>query len=165
MNEAAWRKLLKQVGEGQVVPVIGPQVLDAASPDGALQARVARRLLELYEPDARPELPPWRELHEVVSILKPRVNLQDLYSDVHDALVEFSSEPIATAPAAIRQLAAITDFRLYVTLTPDDLLAQCLRQRIAVNEVVHAPKWGTDDWADLPSWAVRRAEVQLLTVR
>ena len=163
MNEGAWRKLIKQLREGQVVPVIGPELLDGPAPGGGLQARVARRLLALYDPDARPELAPWRELHEVVSLLKTRVNLQDLYSDAHDALVEFSSEPIERAPAAIRQLSAITDFRLYVTLTPDDLLARCLRQRIAVNEVVHAPKWGSDDWADLPAdWAARRGEVQLL---
>ena len=163
MNDGAWRKLIKQIREGQVVPLVGPQLLEGTTPGSSVQARLARRLLELYDPGADPELPPGRELHEAVSRLKPRVNVQDLYSDAHDAMVEFSSEPLEAAPEAIRQLAAITDFRLLVTLTPDDLLARCLRQRIAVNEIVHAPKWGTDDWLDLPAdWAARRGEVQLL---
>ena len=38
-------------------------------------------------------------------------------------------------PEPIRQLAEIADFRLFVTLTPDDLLARSLRKRCAVNEI------------------------------
>jgi hypothetical protein len=159
MNEASWKRLLKQIRDGYVVPVVGPQLL--TSGDGSLQARVAGRVLRLHgaEIGATP-LPAFHELHEAVSLLKPSVNLQDLYSDVHDAIVE---ETAGETPVAIGQLSRIADFRLFVTLTPDELLARSLRRRCAVNEVVHAPRWGTEDWADLPGdWATRRGEAHVL---
>jgi hypothetical protein len=66
-------------------------------------------------------------------------------------------------PLAIRQLAEISDFRLFVTLTPDDLLARCLRQRVAVNEIVHSPYLPSSENGDLPTdWQQRNGEVQLL---
>jgi hypothetical protein len=161
MNEASWKRLLKQIRDGYVVPVVGPQLLVAADGRGSLQARVADRVLRLHGVEIGPTpLPPFHELHEAVSLLKPTVNLQDLYSDVHDAIAE---ETAGETPAAISQLSRIADFRLFVTLTPDDLLARSLRRRCAVNEVMHAPRLGTDDWADLPrDWGTRRGEAQVL---
>jgi hypothetical protein len=60
-------------------------------------------------------------------------------------------------------LAQISGFRLYVTLTPDDLLAQSLGKRCAVNEIIHSPNLPTSEGRDLPSdWKTRPGEVQLL---
>lgn len=170
MNEAAWKRLLRQIRDGYVVPVIGPQLLVSA--DGVtLQSRIAARLLAMHGEDGGDGEGPagarFGELHEAVSRLKSRVGLQDLYCDINDAIAEVCAQDSAGAgaalPPALRQLAAITDFRLLVTLNPDDLLARALRQRCAVAEFVHAPRWGSEHWADLPAdWAARSGEVQLL---
>jgi len=167
MNESAWKRLLRQIRDGYVVPVVGPQLLVA--PDGTtVSSRVAARLLEMHdEPAAVPPSPRFGELHEAVLRLKPRVSLQDLYCDINDALAAVCAEavahPDAEMPPALRQLAAITDFRLLVTLNSDDLLARALRHRSAVAEFVHAPRWGSEHWSDLSAdWASRSGEVQLL---
>ena len=50
-----------------------------------------------------------------------------------------------------------------MTLTPDDLLARCLRGRCAVNEIVHSPNLPTSEGKDLPTdWKTRPGEVFLL---
>jgi TIR domain/SIR2-like domain len=162
MNEAAWKRLLRQIRDGYVVPVVGPQLLVA--PDGTtLQGRIAGRLLDAHgEAFDAAAATRFRELHDVITQLKAGVSLQDLYCDINDAIAEVGAEA-GLLPEPIRQLAAITDFRLFVTLNPDDLLAGALRKRCAVNETVHAPRSGSENWRDLPTdWATRHGEVQLL---
>jgi hypothetical protein len=67
------------------------------------------------------------------------------------------------APEAVAQLAAISHFRLLVTLTIDDLLARVLRRRCAVNEVIHSPYLPTSEAVDLaPDWLKRAGETNLL---
>ncbi|WP_157269661.1 toll/interleukin-1 receptor domain-containing protein [Azohydromonas aeria] len=167
MNEAAWRRLLGQIRDGMVVPVVGAQLLVGAGGQPPLQSRVARLLLQWHADDGiDPDmpLPAFRELQEAVSLLKPRVNLQDLYGDVHAALRELTAgDDAAVVPEPIRQLAQISDFRLLVTLTPDELLARSLRRRCAVNEIVHSPRLPTSEGRDLPlDWQSRAGEAQLL---
>jgi hypothetical protein len=168
MNEAAWRRLLSQIRDGMVVPVVGPQLLVGAEGQASLQARVAELLLQWHEGeegvDHATPLPPGRELSEAVARLKPRANLQDLYGDVHAALQELTQgEDEAVVPLPIRQLAQITDFRLLVTLTPDDLLARSLRRRCALSEIVHSPRLPTSEGRDLPAdWPARAGEAWLL---
>lgn len=168
MNEATWRRLLGLMRDGFVVPIIGARLL--VGPDGrsSLQARVAERLLALYGVDVgdRP-LPLFRELNEAVTRLltadRNPPKLQDLYTDVHEAIAEVTAAPDFRIPTPIQQLAEITDFRLLVTLTPDDLLARSLRQRCAVNEIVHSPVLPSTEESDLPAdWSKRPAEANLL---
>lgn len=167
MNDRSWDRLLRSIEDGLVVPVLGRQLF--TGPEGSdegLQSQVARRLLEFHgrDPDAEP-LPRFRELDEAVSRIKHDCDLQDLYADVHDIIGELTADGERSAPEPIRQIAAITHFRLFVTLTPDDLLARCLRRRCAVNEVVHSPYLPTSEGSDLPNdWQSRPAEVQLLYV-
>jgi hypothetical protein len=91
--------------------------------------------------------------------------LQDIYADVDEAIRGVTGADDFVVPTPIRQLAEITGFRLFVTLTLDDLLARSLRRRCAVNEIVHSPKLPTSERRDLPpDWSERRGEVQLVTV-
>ena len=169
MNEADWKRLLRQIRQGYVVPVVGSQFLSSlgAQPgQPSFQQAVAAELLATYglaaEPMALPEVFP---VSQAVTRLRREAGaaLQDLYTDVHDAIETVTTRAEAHLPPAMQQLVAITDFRLYVSTTSDDLLARCLRRRTAVREVVHAPKLPTSEWQDLPAdWATRAGEVQLM---
>ena len=103
------------------------------------------------------------ELSEVVTRLKDKYNLQDLYADIHDAIEQLASAIGSNIPEPVNKIAAITSFRLFVTLTPDDLLTRCLRTRCATNEIIYSPYLPTSEGSDLPrDWLSRQGEVQLL---
>ena len=161
MNEVSWKRLLNQIRDGYVIPVLGSELLVDA--EGVpLQRRIALALLAAHEVEPETELPAFHELNAAVALLKSRTSLQDLYADIDDALCAVTAAEGAL-PAAIRQLAEITDFRLFVTLTPDDLLARCLRRRCAVTEIVHSPKLPSSESRDLdPDWRERPGEAQVL---
>jgi len=120
-------------------------------PDGqtSLQAQIAARLLKDCDKDpAAVVLPAFGELNAAVSLLKDGVkHPSDLYDYVHSAIRKVTRATDFATPEPIRQLAQIADFRLMVTLTPDDLLARALRRRCAVYEVIHSPE---NDVKDLP---------------
>jgi hypothetical protein len=164
MNEASWKRLLNKIRESNVVPIIGSRLL--VGPDGqtSLQKQVAERLMQDcgQEVGGAP-LPPFRELSEAVSRLKGTVEPQDLYDCVHDAILAVTGASDFAVPAPIQQLAEIADFRLFVTLTPDDLLARSLRRRREVNEIVHSPNLPTSEGKDLPlDWKTRPGETHVL---
>jgi len=173
MNDSAWHRLLEKIAESNVVPIIGSRLLVDAGGE-SLQAKIAKRLVDdaaksadrplppLPTPDPSHDINPFRELNSAISVLKEDFETQDLYDMVNDAMRCVLPDNVLV-PAPIRQLAQISGFRLYVTLTPDDLLARSLRQRVAVNEIVHSPNLPTSEGKDLPAdWKDRGGEVQLL---
>lgn len=163
MKDKDWRRLLDLMRDGTVVPVVGSRLLVDA--DGhSLTGRIARRLLDENDvelPDA--ELVPFREINQVVTRLKRQLrNPQDLYGDIDSALQDLRRDGLAV-PTALQQLAQITDFRLMVTVTPDDLLAQALTDAgRRVHEIVHSPKLPTEEVTDLADWTQPSSPVQLL---
>jgi len=169
--ERFWNRLLKSIEERDVVPVIGSQLLAWGEPDNpqTLQRLVAERMLQSYGVDPSSlSLTLNRELPDAVFNInkldvKPPVNPQDLYGDVSDALDTVITQHNFQAPEAIAQLAAISDFRLLVTLNVDDLLARALRTRCAVNEIIPSPYLPTSEAVDLaPDWIKRTGETNLL---
>ncbi|MBC7961643.1 MAG: toll/interleukin-1 receptor domain-containing protein, partial [Steroidobacteraceae bacterium] len=151
MNERAWINLMNKIREGNVIPIIGPQLLVEADGHTSLQARIAARLLQDcgMDPGEVP-LPPFRELNAAVSQLKGSVDDSELYDCVNNAIHNVTSASDFAMPEPIRQLSQIADFRLFVTLTPDDLLARSLRQRCAANEIIHSLKLASEATPDLP---------------
>jgi hypothetical protein len=166
MNEGSWRRLLGQIRDGFVVPIAGCRLLVDGGGKSSVQAQVAQELLSAYrEKIGDEQLPPFRELNEAVTRLRASgaARLQDIYADVDAAIRKLTSAKDFVTPLPIRLLSEITDFRLFVTLTSDDLLARSMRSRRAVNEIVHAPKLPTSEGKDLPpDWSQRPGEVQLL---
>ncbi len=167
MKDKDWRRLLEQMRNGLVVPVIGSRLLVDAQ-GVPLSARVAQMVIDEAELDINPKsLPPFRELNELVTRLKAQrvdpVELQALYGDVDAALRRLEAEGLEV-PTPLRQLAAITDFPLMVTVSHDGLLARALGEAgRGVNEVVHSPKLPTSEGADLPlDWQEREGVVQVL---
>ena len=164
MNEAAWKRLLDKIRESNVVPIVGPRLLVGADPPSSLQKQIAERLLaDCGQEVGEVPLPPLRELSDAASRLKKIVEPQDLYDSVHDAIRAVTAAQDFVIPTPIRQLAQIADFRLFVTLTADDLLARSLRQRCAVDEIVHSPNLPTSEGKDLPrDWRSQPGETHLL---
>jgi len=164
MKESTWNQLLALMERGDVVPVVGARLLLDADGKSSLQARVAERLLVDHEVEL-PEggLTPFREVNEAVALLKGAVDAQDMYYPIFQAMVDLLKQGVKI-PRPLQQLAQITDFRLMITLTPDDLLARALVQaRRPFAEIVHSPKLPTDQVADLPpDWDPRQGAVQLL---
>lgn len=164
MNEAGWARLLEKISENNVVPIIGTRLLVGATGTTSLQAQIAARLIRQYGGESGEiALPPFREVNEIVSQLKGKVDLLDLCDDVRRALHDVSKSKDFAIPAPITQLAAIADFRLFVTLTPDDLLARSLSHRCTVNEIIHALNLTTSEGSDLPrDWEKKPGEVHIL---
>lgn len=168
LDERFWNRLLKSIEEGQVIPVIGAQLLSVGegTQRQSLERLAAEQLLRYRDVDpATVSLSPGRELHEAVSLLKnqPGINLQDIYGDVSDALDSIVNKAGFQIPEALVQLAAISDFRLMVTLSPDNLLVKALRARYAVNEIIHSPYLPTSEASDLAEdWPKRTGETNLL---
>ncbi len=167
MNDMDWGRLLGELSEGMVVPVVGSRLLVDAQGQ-PLSARVARYVIEGGKLDIDPStLPPFREINEIVARLKaknvsPRV-LDGLYSLAHKALERLEAEGLEV-PQPLRQLAAITDIRLMVSVTPDGLLSRALAEAgRGVAEIVHAPKQSTREGKDLaPDWQDQEGMAQLL---
>ncbi|NGZ97387.1 MAG: hypothetical protein CV089_14935 [Nitrospira sp. WS110] len=150
MDEAGWNRLMDNIGRNNVVPIIGSRLLVGADGQSSLQAQVAARLMKNHGKKSEEiSLPPFREINEAVSQLKQEVELVDLCNDVRRAIREVINAKDFTIPEPITQLAAIADFDLFVTLTPDDLLARSLAQRCTVNEIIHSLNLTTSDRRDL----------------
>jgi hypothetical protein len=164
MTEASWRRLLEKIRDSNVVPIVGSRLLAGADGETSLQARVATRLMIDCGKDIGDQpLSPFRELNDAVSRLKGSVDPQDLYDCVHEAICAVTTAGDFAIPPPIRQLAQIADFRLLVTLTSDDLLARCLRERCELTEIVHSPNLPTSEGRDLPKdWKARTDDAYLL---
>jgi hypothetical protein len=120
LDENAWDDLLSFIEEHRVIPIVGPELLTVVS-DGRprlLYDLLAERLATRLNVDSR-ELPEGYSLNDVVCrFLTHRGRREEAYVRLRGVLKDLEVEP----PTALRQLAAITDFDLFVSTTFDSLL-------------------------------------------
>ncbi len=135
-DDFAWDDLLDTIAEGKVVPVIGHELLEAdyAGERTTLQRLVAAALAagRGFHVDARRHF----ELGDAVAayLEQPRVRPDDPYPQVTRLIRNL--KPPFPIPEPLQQLAAIRPFDLFVSTTPDDLMARALDQvRHRGNEV------------------------------
>lgn len=127
VNEDFWDDLLGHLREQVLVPVVGPDLamVDVGDTEERLTTLIGQRLAEKYELTLSPGMTSMGEA--VAAFLRERGHDEverRLYRVVKDIIREYP------APGqGLRDLAAITDLRLFVSTTPDRLLAE------AVNEV------------------------------
>lgn len=145
-----WDRLLDSLDERSVIPIVGPDLLQVEI-DGAatrLDQYVSRRLAAI---DGLPvdDLPSARPLNYVVCQLLRRG--KDRYG-ISDDLFQIMKATNFQPSRALRQLAEITDFNLFVSTTFDSLLEK------AINEVRFGNMPGTSSISyspkrvdDLPS--------------
>ncbi|MEP7305147.1 MAG: toll/interleukin-1 receptor domain-containing protein [Acidobacteriota bacterium] len=149
-----WDDLLAFIEEGRVIPVVGAELL-TIQPEGLpavpLYRAVADRLLTLHKLNSLPQ--EHYGLYEAVSAVaaERRVRMKDLYRQIHDILKKLLAEQTPELQP-LRDLASIDHFNLFVTTTPDDLLARVLTavRGAPADEIPYAPLLPTDKRRDIP---------------
>ena len=124
LDEDAWDDLLSFIEERRVIPIVGPELLMVATDDRPrlLYDWIAERLAAKLNVDTR-RLPQPYTLNDVVCwFLADRGRREEAYVRLRAVLKDANFDP----PAALRQLAAITDFDLFVSTTFDPLLETAL---------------------------------------
>jgi len=127
LDEGDWRSLLRDIHAGQVLPVIGPELVTIPLADGRqiplcqhLAAALARELKVALPPDP----PPTLNAMACAWLLSGRSS-KGLYDELRE-LVDVLKVP---PPKPLLDLASITDFGLYLSSTFDPLMGQALEQR------------------------------------
>jgi len=126
LDDEAWEDLLNFIEERRVIPIIGPELLQVETETGPrlLYDWVAEKLAARLNVDTG-ALPPPYTLNDVVcSFLASRGRREEAYTRVRSIFRDANFAP----PRALRQLAQITDFDLFVTTTFDPLLEQAINQ-------------------------------------
>jgi TIR domain/SIR2-like domain len=120
-----WQQLLASLAQQRVIPVVGPDavIIDGEYGPRPLVEYVARRLEEMLELGATPATE-HATLHDVACryLVERGGQIDELYGAVKLAV---ESQP-TTPPPALRKLARISAFSLYVTTTFDGLLQQAI---------------------------------------
>ena len=143
-DEDAWDDLLNYIEEKRVIPIIGPDLLRVQTDRGLrpLYEWLAEKLAARLSVDPS-VLPQPLTLNDVVcAYLGQRGRREEAYTRLRSIMREVEFEP----PLALRQLAQITDFDLYITTTFDPLL----------EKAVNLERYGGQSTADVIAYAPNR---------
>ena len=124
LDDDAWDDLLSFIEERRVIPIVGPELLMVATERGPrlLFDWVAEKLAPRLNVHTA-ELPQPYTLNDVICLfLAGRGRREEAYVRLRSIIKDANFEP----PLALRQLAAITDFDLFVSTTADSLLESAI---------------------------------------
>jgi hypothetical protein len=124
LDEDAWEDLLSFIEERRVIPIVGPELLQVETDQGPrlLYDWLAEKLARRLNVDVS-QLPQPYTLNDVVCwFLGARGRREEAYVRLRSIIKDAAFEP----PLALRQLAAIPEFDLYVTTTFDPLLESAM---------------------------------------
>jgi hypothetical protein len=124
LDDDAWEDLLNFIEERRVIPIIGPELLTVETDTGPrlLYDWIAEKLAARLSVDTA-QLPQPYTLNDVVCwFLSSRGRREEAYTRLRSLLRDANFGP----PLALRRLAQITDFDLFVTTTFDPLLEQAI---------------------------------------
>lgn len=156
LDDDAWDDLLNYIEERRVIPIVGPDLLRVETDRGPrlLYEWLAERLAARLSVDPG-TLPQPLTLNDVVcSYLGQRGRREEAYTRLRSIMREVQF----AAPTTLRQLAAITDFDLYVTTTFDPLLEQAINaERYGGQPQAEVLAYAPNRIADLP---VERSQLQ-----
>ena len=150
-DETLWSVLLDYIDEGTVVPVVGRDLLVVETLDGAggppgtllytLIARELSRTLKVNLDDSAFEGP--NPLGAVASQFIVAGGVPNaIYRALPGVLTQVNQTRTPVVPEALRKLAEIEQFRVFVTTTFDPLLADCVGaiRRVTPNVMAYAPR-------------------------
>jgi hypothetical protein len=124
MNEDFWGDLLAHIRHQVLVPVVGPHVTTAktGNTEEKLTTLIGQHLAKRYDLAVSPGTTTMDDAVAAFLQERGRDEANRLYSRIDDIIVDLDPEP----GGALRDLAAIDDFRWFVSTTPDTLLAKAL---------------------------------------
>ena len=138
------------IEERRVIPIVGPELLHVDTDEGPrlLYEWIAEKLAAKLNVDVA-LLPKPCTLNDVVCwFLAARGRREEAYTRLRSILRDANFAP----PLALRQLAQITDFDLFVTTTFDPLLEQALNaERFEGAQSTEVIAYSPNRVADLPS--------------
>jgi hypothetical protein len=150
LDDDAWDDLLSFIEERRVIPIVGPELLQVATDRGPrlLYDWLAEKLAVRLNVDVA-SLPQPYTLNDVVCwFLAARGRREEAYVRVRSILKDANFEP----PQALRHLAAITDFDLFVSTTFDPLLEGAVNlQRFGGTPTTEVISYSPNRVTDLPS--------------
>ena len=121
-----WRRLLRDIHAGQVLPVIGPEMVIVTIP-GRGRIPLSRHLAEQLAERLDVNLPSDQVLSlsavACTWLLNGGASI-DVYDELRDLVDHLDAPPCQ----ALLDLAAISDFSLYISTTFDPLMEQALKQ-------------------------------------
>jgi hypothetical protein len=125
VDDDFWDDLLGHIRDQALVPVVGPDVTVVEAGNQTLTTLIGQRLVERYHLTVSRGTVTMGQAVAAFLRERGRDDVGELYRRIKDIIEELDPAP----GDALRNLAAITDLRPFVSTTPDRLLAQ------AVNEV------------------------------
>ena len=150
LDDDAWDDLLNFIEERRVIPIIGPELLKVETETGPrlLYDWIAEKLAGKRNVDTA-RLPQPYTLNDVVCwFLSSHGRREEAYTRVRSILRDANFAP----PLALRQLAQITDFDLFVTTTFDPLLEQAINgERFQGAQSTEVIAYTPNRVTDLPS--------------
>src|SRR5215468_5052217 len=150
LDDDTWDDLLSFIEERRVVPIVGPELLMVATERGPrlLYEWAAERLAARLNVDTA-QLPQPYTLNDVVCVfLAARGRREEAYVRLRSILKDATFEP----PAALRHLAAITDFDLFVSTTADSMLETAINlERFGGASSTEVLSYAPNRVVDLPS--------------
>jgi hypothetical protein len=159
-DDDAWDDLLNYIEEKRVIPIIGPDLLRVQTDRGLrpLYEWLAEKLAAKLSVDPS-VLPQPLTLNDVVcAYLGQRGRREEAYTRLRSIMREVEFEP----PLALRQLAQITDFDLFITTTFDPLLEKAVNlERYGGQPTAEVIAYAPNRVADLPA---ERSQLQRAVV-
>ena len=126
LNEKSWRSLLRDIHAGQVIPIIGPEIVTVSSEDGhqvPLYNHLAKQLADRLGVALIPGQPPTLNGVACAWLLSGNSS-----KGFYDELRELVDDLKVTPSQALLDLASIEDFNLYISSTFDPILGKALQQ-------------------------------------
>jgi hypothetical protein len=149
-DEDAWDDLLNYIEEKRVIPIVGPDLLRVQTDRGLrpLYEWLAEKLAARLSVDPT-VLPQPLTLNDVVcAYLGQRGRREEAYTRLRSIMREVEFEP----PLALRQLAQVTDFDLFVSTTFDPLLERAVNlERYGGQPSAEVIAYAPNRVADLPA--------------
>jgi hypothetical protein len=124
LSDDVWDDLLNYIEEKRVIPIVGPELLKVETETGPrlLHEWLAEKLAARLDVDLTRLAQPATLNDVVCSYLSARGRREEAYTRLRTIMREAAFSP----PLPLRQLAEITDFNLYVSMTFDPLLEQAV---------------------------------------
>ena len=149
LDDDAWDDLLSFIEERRVIPIVGPELLMVSTQGGPrlLFDWAAEKLATRLNVDTA-ELPHPYNLNDVVCVfLAGRGRREEAYVRLRSIIKDARFEP----PPALRHLAAINDFDLFVSTTCDSLLEGAINlERFSGSPTTEVLSYAPNRVVDLP---------------